>query len=308
MGQLVGWLAHLPRGFTLALWPCNGRSITDSLTDAGSSIFTLGFAEPPGPRPPCSSSSPPRPAWSWSRCRSATCRRSTRPSTGGRPRSRCSTRGRVYPAGDPTAGKDVLRPRHRRLDHRHAPRAVPDVGRWAADVAESHTTLPAAGPVPLAAPVLLVGDLAAGGAGFGRADPDPRAGAGAGGGRQALPARRLPVPGTHRTGDGPRCSRGSGPGRRHHPDLRGVPRRDQPDGEVGFPITRDPADAWPEFVGWRVNYERAAYQIACAIDAVPALWSGPRRHATPRSHRYDRQAAASAERQPGAADRRESGP
>ena len=48
--------------------------------------------------------------------------------------------------------------------------------------------------------------------------------------------------------------------------------------EVGFPMPRDPADAWPEFVGWRVNYERAAYQIAEAIDAVPALWSGPRRN------------------------------
>jgi len=51
--------------------------------------------------------------------------------------------------------------------------------------------------------------------------------------------------------------------------------------EVGFPITREPADAWPDFVGWRVNYESAAYQIAAAVDAVPAFWSGPRHHATP---------------------------
>jgi len=50
--------------------------------------------------------------------------------------------------------------------------------------------------------------------------------------------------------------------------------------KVGFPITRDPADAWPDFVGWRVNYEEAAYGIAEAVDAVPALWSGPRRHPT----------------------------
>ena len=49
--------------------------------------------------------------------------------------------------------------------------------------------------------------------------------------------------------------------------------------QVKFPITRDPADAWPDFVGWRVNYESAAYWIAAAIDAVPAPWSGPRRHA-----------------------------
>jgi hypothetical protein len=48
--------------------------------------------------------------------------------------------------------------------------------------------------------------------------------------------------------------------------------------KVNFPIERTPADAWPDFVGWRVNYERAAYAVALAVDAVPALWSGPRRH------------------------------
>jgi hypothetical protein len=51
--------------------------------------------------------------------------------------------------------------------------------------------------------------------------------------------------------------------------------------EVDFPIERDPADAWPDFVGWRVNYERYAYAVAAAVDAVPALWSGPRRRARP---------------------------
>jgi hypothetical protein len=47
---------------------------------------------------------------------------------------------------------------------------------------------------------------------------------------------------------------------------------------VNFLIEREPADAWPDFVGWRVNYEQAAYAVAEAVDAVPALWSGPRRH------------------------------
>jgi hypothetical protein len=49
--------------------------------------------------------------------------------------------------------------------------------------------------------------------------------------------------------------------------------------EVDFPIERDPAEAWPDFVGWRLNYEQAAYELAAAVDAVPALWSGPRRRA-----------------------------
>ena len=48
--------------------------------------------------------------------------------------------------------------------------------------------------------------------------------------------------------------------------------------KVNFPIERDPAEAWPDFVGWRVNYEQAAYAVAAAVDAVPAMWSGPRRH------------------------------
>jgi hypothetical protein len=46
---------------------------------------------------------------------------------------------------------------------------------------------------------------------------------------------------------------------------------------VDFDMDRSPEDAWPDFVGWRVNYEQAAFAIAYAIDAVPAMWSGPRR-------------------------------
>ena len=50
--------------------------------------------------------------------------------------------------------------------------------------------------------------------------------------------------------------------------------------EVDFPVERDPDEAWPDFVGWRVNYEQAAYAVAAALDAVPGLWSGPRRPPT----------------------------
>ena len=44
--------------------------------------------------------------------------------------------------------------------------------------------------------------------------------------------------------------------------------------EVNFPIERDPAEAWPDFVGWRVNYEQAAYAVAAAVYAVPACGRG----------------------------------
>jgi len=45
----------------------------------------------------------------------------------------------------------------------------------------------------------------------------------------------------------------------------------------GYPIERSPEEAWPHFRGWRVNYEATAYALAYKIDAVPAPWSGPRR-------------------------------
>jgi len=51
--------------------------------------------------------------------------------------------------------------------------------------------------------------------------------------------------------------------------------------EVDFRIEREPEEAWTEFVGWRVNYEKAAYAIAFAVHAVRAPWSGPRRHPDP---------------------------
>jgi hypothetical protein len=48
--------------------------------------------------------------------------------------------------------------------------------------------------------------------------------------------------------------------------------------EAGFPVERTAEEAWPHFRGWRVNYEVASYKLAYVLDAVPARWSGPRRH------------------------------
>jgi len=44
-----------------------------------------------------------------------------------------------------------------------------------------------------------------------------------------------------------------------------------------YPMERTPEQAWPQFKGWRVNYEPIAYALAYKIDAVPARWSGARR-------------------------------
>jgi hypothetical protein len=32
---------------------------------------------------------------------------------------------------------------------------------------------------------------------------------------------------------------------------------------------------------WRINNEQTAYAVAADVDAIPALWSGPRRHGGP---------------------------
>jgi hypothetical protein len=48
--------------------------------------------------------------------------------------------------------------------------------------------------------------------------------------------------------------------------------------ETGFAMERTAEEAWPDFVGWRVNYEQVAYRLAARIVAPPAPWSGPRPH------------------------------
>jgi len=48
--------------------------------------------------------------------------------------------------------------------------------------------------------------------------------------------------------------------------------------EVGFPLERSAEEAWPDFRGWRINYETTAYRMADYVTAPPAPWSGNRRH------------------------------
>lgn len=45
---------------------------------------------------------------------------------------------------------------------------------------------------------------------------------------------------------------------------------------AGYTCEVDPGQAYRDFRGWRANYEDMAYTLAARIDAVPAPWSGPR--------------------------------
>jgi hypothetical protein len=47
--------------------------------------------------------------------------------------------------------------------------------------------------------------------------------------------------------------------------------------KMNYPIERPTDQAWPNFHGWRANYDTTALALARALDAPPALWSGDRR-------------------------------
>ena len=50
--------------------------------------------------------------------------------------------------------------------------------------------------------------------------------------------------------------------------------------ELNYPLERTAEQAWPHFRGWRLNYDMTALALAKALDAPPSLWSGSRRFAS----------------------------
>jgi hypothetical protein len=51
LAQLAAWLFVSYAGFALLLWPFASRGVVSAFVDAGSSLFTLGFAVPAGTAP-----------------------------------------------------------------------------------------------------------------------------------------------------------------------------------------------------------------------------------------------------------------
>ncbi|HKC28743.1 MAG TPA: hypothetical protein VKB75_12095 [Jatrophihabitans sp.] len=47
--------------------------------------------------------------------------------------------------------------------------------------------------------------------------------------------------------------------------------------ELGYPVEVSDDVAWPNFRGWRANYDTPALLLARQLDAPPALWTGSRR-------------------------------
>jgi hypothetical protein len=182
-------------------------------------------------------------------------------------------------AGEPAWGPELLA-RHRLVDILDSlPEFYRDWERWAADVAESHTNYPVLAyfrsPKPLRSWVVALVAVLDSAALYLSTAPE-RAPSEA---RLCLrmgflclrdicDALNLPYDPDPRPDQPLHLS---------YEDFLSAVRRLE---EADFPMERGPADAWPHFRGWRANYEQTGYALAARLEAVPALWSGPRR----RSH------------------------
>jgi len=278
--QLAAWLVLSFVGYALLFWPFATRGVMSAFTDSGSSLFTLGFAEPAGAAPSAivfiaaatglvivtlQIAYLPTLYAAFNRRETEVALLNAR-------------------AGVPSWGPELLARTHYALGGMSTIDTMPDLyaqwERWAADVAESHTTyLPLVrfrSPQPLSSWVTALLAVLDSAAMFLALSPKAA---------PLVPARL--------------CLRSGFLCFNRIAEAMGIELPVEPDPEAGisvsyqdfleavarlrevnFPIEREAEQAWPEFVGWRVNYEAAAYAVAAAVDAVPALWSGPRRHRT----------------------------
>ncbi len=279
LGQLAAWLGISFVGYWLLLWPVVSGGLGSAFTAAGSSMFTLGFAVPAGAAPAAIVF-----AAAATGLVIVTLQIAYLPTLYAAFNRRETEVALLNArAGVPSWGPELLARTHYALGSGvsaidRLPELYAQWERWAADVAETHTTyLPLVrfrSPRPLSSWVTALLAVLDSAALFLALSPKSA---------PVVPARLclrsgflcvnqiarvmgIEVP------EEPGPSGGISLSYQEFLDAIGRMR------EVGFPIERDPADAWPDFVGWRVNYERAAYAVAAAVDAVPALWSGPRRH------------------------------
>jgi hypothetical protein len=279
VAQLCLWLGMVFVGFTLLLWPFSTGGLGPAFTDAGSSIFTLGFSEPAGKVPAVAVF-----AAAFSGLVLITLQIAYLPTLySAFNRRETEVQLLSARAGIPSWGPELLARTQYALGTGVStvdslPALYEQWERWAADVAESHSSYlplvrfrsPRAYSSWVTALLAVLDSAAMYLALSPSAAPTVTA-------RMCLrsgftcfirvaQAMGIDVPNEVRDGDGISLT--------YDEFLDAVERLR----EVGFLLERDPEAAWPDFVGWRANYERAAYAIAEEVDAVPAPWSGPRRH------------------------------
>ncbi len=277
--QLAAWLIVAYVGFALLLWPFATRGVVSAFVDAGSSLFTLGFAVPSGAVPAVIVFLAAATGLVILTLQiaylptlyAAFNRRETEIAL-------LNARG-----GFPAWGPELLARTHYGLGSGMStldtmPELYGRWERWASDVAESHTTylqlVRFRSPQPLSSWVTSLLSVLDSAALFLALSPKAA---------PAIQARLCLRSGFscfNRIGramgfDIPlEPNPAAGISLTYDEFLEAVERMR----EVDFPLEREPEQAWPDFVGWRVNYEQAAYAVAAAVHAVPAKWSGPRKH------------------------------
>jgi hypothetical protein len=280
--QLIAWLGIFYVGYSLLLWPFTAGGITNAFTNAGPAVWEIGSAREHGAAERAILDIAALTGIITVTLQiaylptlySAFNRRETEVAL-------LNARG-----GVPSWGPELLARTHYALGSGVSTiDTLPDLyaqwERWAADVAESHTTyLPLVrfrSPRPLSSWVTALLAVLDSAALYLALSPAAA---------PTVPARLCLRSGFLCFGDVARAMSLKVP---NEPDpsvgtsvtydefLEAIATMQK----VNFPIERKPEDAWPDFVGWRVNYEQAAYAVAYALDVVPAMWSGPRPHPRP---------------------------
>lgn len=272
---LISWLTAYLVAFGLLLWPATGN-LAGALRESGSSLFTIGFAS--------------------TRAGGSTVIDFVAGATGlivvalqiaylptlygAFNRRETEVTLMTVRGGLPAWGPELLARSRYTITTEQLPDFYRQWERWAADVAESHSSYPILlrfrSPHPKASWLLALLAVMDSAALWSAVAPDD-----------------LPVQARLCLAMGFRCLR-------QLASTVGIPYDEDPRPDAGiqltrgefdqgitrlqsvdFPMTRTPDEAWPHFQGWRVNYEFIAYRLAWTIDAVPANWSGPRRSGEP---------------------------
>jgi len=274
---LVTWLASLYIGYALLLWPLKRGGFTLALEESGSSIFTLGFVRPSGPAP--SAIVFLAAASGLALVAMLIAYLPVLYAAFNRREIQVTTLEAL--AGAPAWGPELLSRQALIGDVAYLPKVYERWTEWAADISESHTSYRTLiyfrSPDPQASwwlSLLAVLDAAALHLAFNPSSAPA----------EARPLLRVGYITMRKLAKGTGLAVNDDP----HPDDPLVLTRQEFDDavehmrEAGWQFERDADAAWPHFHGWRVNYEAAAYGLACFLDLPPALWSGDRpRHRSP---------------------------
>jgi hypothetical protein len=275
--RLAVWLGLLVAGFALLLLPSLNGSLAAAFSHAGSSMFTLGYAAPTGTG---STTLEYLAAFTGlvviglqvgylPTLYAAFNRRETEVTL-------LTSR-----AGVPAWGPEILARTRWGIEDGDIPLLLEELfttwERWAAEVAESHTTYLTLArmrsPRPLShwlTSLIAVMDAAAMHLAL-APSREPKLAArlslrmGFVAIEQIATFMRLPVP------DDPDPD---GPVAVSFDEFRAATAMLR---EVGYPIEQTDEEAWPHFRGWRANYDTVAMLMARELDAPPALWTGSRR-------------------------------